>query len=31
MTLRLAPVGERLAALLGRPVTPLDDCVGPGG
>ncbi len=28
-TLRLAPVGERLAALLGRPVAPLDDCVGP--
>lgn len=28
-SLRLAPVGERLAALLGRPVTPLDDCVGP--
>ena len=28
-TLRLAPVGERLATLLGRPVTPLDDCVGP--
>ena len=27
--LRLEPVGERLAALLGRPVTPLDDCVGP--
>ncbi len=29
-TLRLAPVGERLATLLGRPVAPLDDCVGPG-
>ena len=28
-TLRLAPVGERLATLLGRPVTPLDACVGP--
>lgn len=28
-TLRLAPVGERLATLLGRPVTPLNDCVGP--
>ena len=28
-TLRLAPIGERLATLLGRPVTPLDDCVGP--
>ncbi len=28
-TLRLGPVGERLATLLGRPVTPLDDCVGP--
>ena len=29
-SLRLAPVGERLAALLGRPVTPLNDCIGPG-
>ena len=28
-SLRLAPVGERLATLLGRPVTPLDECVGP--
>ena len=28
-SLRLAPVGERLATLLGRSVTPLDDCVGP--
>ena len=28
--LRLAPVGERLAALLGRPVRSLPDCVGPG-
>ncbi len=27
--LRLAPVGERLATLLGRPVIHLDDCVGP--
>ena len=26
--LRLAPVGERLAVLLGRPVTALPDCVG---
>ena len=29
-SLRLAPVGERLATLLGRPVTPLNDCIGPG-
>ena len=28
-TLRLAPVGERLAALLGRPVAALPDCIGP--
>ena len=28
-SLRLEPVGARLAYLLGRPVTPLDDCVGP--
>ena len=28
-TLRLAPVGDRLATLLNRTVTPLDDCVGP--
>lgn len=27
--LRLRPVGERLAELLGRPVQVLDDCVGP--
>ncbi|MGQ9714555.1 MAG: phosphoglycerate kinase [Anaerolineae bacterium] len=27
--LRLRPVGERLAELLGRPVRVLDDCVGP--
>ena len=27
-SLRLAPVGQRLATLLGRPVMPLDDCVG---
>jgi phosphoglycerate kinase len=27
--LRLAPVGDRLALLLGRPVTCLRDCVGP--
>ena len=27
--LRLAPVGERLAALLGRPVRSLPDCIGP--
>ena len=27
--LRLAPVGERLAALLGRPVRALPDCIGP--
>lgn len=26
--LRLAPVGQRLSELLGRPVTTLDDCVG---
>ena len=28
--LRLDPVAERLAELLGRPVRKLDDCVGPG-
>ena len=28
-TLGLAPVAERLSTLLGRPVKPLDDCVGP--
>lgn len=28
-TLRLAPVGDRLAMLLGRPVANLSDCVGP--
>ncbi len=28
-TLRMAPVGARLAQLLGRPVRVLDDCVGP--
>jgi phosphoglycerate kinase len=28
-SLRLAPVGDRLAALLERPVKNLDDCVGP--
>lgn len=28
-TLRLAPVGDRLATLLGRPVANLSDCVGP--
>lgn len=28
-SLRLAPVGERLGTLLGRPVTALEDCVGP--
>ena len=27
--LRLAPVGDRLAVLLGRPVESLNDCVGP--
>ncbi|MGC8837094.1 MAG: phosphoglycerate kinase [Anaerolineae bacterium] len=27
--LRMRPVGERLAELLGRPVQVLDDCVGP--
>jgi 3-phosphoglycerate kinase len=27
--LRLAPVGQRLSALLGRPVPVLPDCVGP--
>ena len=27
--LRLAPVGDRLAELLGRPVRSLDDCIGP--
>ena len=27
-SLRLAPVGERLAALLGRPVATLQDCIG---
>ncbi|HEU0021827.1 MAG TPA: phosphoglycerate kinase [Dehalococcoidia bacterium] len=27
--LRLAPVGDRLAVLLGHPVTSLRDCVGP--
>ncbi len=27
--LRMDPVAERLAALLGRPVRKLDDCVGP--
>lgn len=27
--LRAAPVGERLATLLGRPVRVLDECVGP--
>ena len=27
--LRLKPVGDRLAALLDRPVVSLDDCVGP--
>ena len=28
--LRLAPVGDRLAELLGQPVTSLPDCIGPG-
>ena len=28
-TLRLAPVGDRLGVLLGKPVVSLDDCVGP--
>lgn len=28
-SLRLAPVGDRLAVLLGRPVKNLGDCVGP--
>ncbi len=28
-SLRLAPVGRRLAELLGRPVTALADCIGP--
>ena len=28
-SLRLAPVGERLAELLGRPVRSLSDCIGP--
>ncbi len=28
-TLRLAPVGNRLAVLLNRPVASLNDCVGP--
>ncbi|MBI4284974.1 MAG: phosphoglycerate kinase [Chloroflexi bacterium] len=28
-SLRLAPVGQRLAELLGRPVTVLNDCIGP--
>ncbi len=28
-SLRLAPVGDRLAALLGRPVAGLSDCIGP--
>ncbi len=28
-TLRLAPVGDRLAALLNHPVKSLNDCVGP--
>ena len=27
--LRLAPVGDRLAELLGQPVTSLPDCIGP--
>ena len=27
--LRLGPVGDRLALLLGRPVTSLQDCIGP--
>jgi len=27
--MRMRPVGERLAGLLGRPVQVLDDCVGP--
>ena len=27
--LRLEPVGDRLALLLGRPVTSLQDCIGP--
>ena len=27
--LRLAPVGDRLAELLGQPVTSLQDCIGP--
>jgi len=27
--MRLGPVGERLSALLGRPMTALRDCVGP--
>ena len=29
-TLRLTPVAARLADLLDRPVTKLDDCIGPG-
>lgn len=28
-SLRIAPVGDRLAILLGQPVTSLSDCVGP--
>ena len=28
-SLRMAPVGDRLAILLGQPVTSLSDCVGP--
>ncbi len=28
--LRLAPVGEHLSQLLGRPVRTLSDCIGPG-
>ncbi len=28
--LRLFPVGDRLGVLLGRPVTSLSDCIGPG-
>jgi phosphoglycerate kinase len=29
-TLRMAPIGDRLAVLLGRPVTSLTDCIGAG-
>ncbi len=29
-TLRMRPIAQRLSTLLGRPVTALEDCVGPG-